>query len=90
MKNYPIKLNEYSLQSNSNGTDNHHLKSWIIEGSNDDQPNKDWEEIERRINNNDLNGSYNVKYFEISKNSKSFRYIDIRLRMIDKNHFIDN
>ena len=81
MINHPIKLNGYSIQSNHQG---YYLKSWIIEGSNDDQPNKKWEEIDKRVNNNDLNGSNNVSYFRISKNSQSFRYI--RLRMIDKNH----
>ena len=88
MMNHPIKLNGYSIQSNHCNTNYYHLKSWIIEGSNDVQPNKNWEEIDTRISNNDLNGSYKFNYFRISNNSKSFRYI--RLRMIDKNYYCNN
>ena len=84
MMNHPIQLNGYSIQSNDGGGNNEHLKSWVIEGSNDQESNKKWEEIDRRINNNDLNGRYKVNYFQILKKSKSFQYI--RLRMIDKNH----
>ena len=85
MMNHPIKLNGYSIQSNGSGSNYYHLKSWIVEGSNDSQPNQKWEEIDTRINNYDLNGCYKVNYFKISKNPTSFRYI--RLRMIDKNYY---
>ena len=84
MVNHPIKLNGYSIQSNSHSINGPHLKSWVIEGSNDDQSNKKWEEIDARNNNNDLNGLYKFYYFKISKKSQSFRYI--RLRMTDKNY----
>ena len=84
MMKHSIKLNGYSIQTNDQEIIDEHLKSWIIEGSNDEESNKKWEEIDRRINNNDLNGFCKFKHFQISKKSKSFRYI--RLRMIDKNH----
>jgi len=84
MMKHSIKLNGYSIQTNDQEIIDEHLKSWIIEGSNDEESNKKWEEIDRRINNNDLNGQYKVNYFQTSKKSQSYRYL--RLKMIDKTH----
>ena len=60
--NHPVKLNGYSIQSNGNGQNSNHLKSWTIEGSND---GNNWKEIDRRFNTNDLNDRFKINYFRI-------------------------
>jgi hypothetical protein len=57
-----------------------HLKNWIIEGSTD---GKSWTELDRRDNNNDLNGSSASATFSISR-SAPVRMI--RLRQTGPNH----
>ena len=60
-----------------------HLKSWVIEVSND---GSSWTEIDRRENNNDLNDEYATANFKISKvPSESFRFF--RLRQTGMNHY---
>ena len=72
----------YSVRSERSGPGWYHLKSWVIEVSND---GSSWTEIDRRDNNNDLNGSYATANFNISKvPSESFRFF--RLRQTEKNH----
>ena len=57
-----------------------HLKSWVVEVSND---GRSWTEIDRRDNDNDLNGRHATANFKISKvPSESFRFF--RLRQTDK------
>ena len=59
-----------------------HLKSWVIEVSNDGDT---WFEIDRRENNYDLNGELVTANFKISKvPSESVHYF--RLKQIGKNH----
>ena len=60
-----------------------HPKSWIIEVSNN---GLSWTEIDRRDNNNDLNGSFLIANFKISHvPSESFRFF--RLKRTGRNHF---
>ena len=59
-----------------------HLKSWVIEVSND---GASWMEIDHRDNNNDLNGPCVTANFKISKvPSEGVRFF--RLRQTGKNH----
>ena len=81
MKKNLVELSGYSIQSNSNDKNGAHLKSWIIEGSNNEN---EWIEIDKRVNNYDLKDRYKIHYFEIKNKANPFRYI--RLRMIYKDH----
>ena len=59
-----------------------HLKSWVFEGSLNQQ---DWVVLDEQQNNNDLNGANKEKTFEIKSNDpREFRFL--RIRMSDKNH----
>ena len=69
----------YSVRSH----ERNHLKSWVIEVSNDGYS---WTEIERRENNNDLNDRFALSNFKISHiPRKSFRFF--RLRQTAESHF---
>ena len=84
-KNNKVKINGYSLKSsNYNQNCDSHLKSWVIEGSND---RSNWTEINKKENNYDLY-SHNQKYFPISQLTDEFQFI--RIRNIGKNHFNDD
>ena len=72
----------YSVRSWHDGPGSCHLKSWVIEVSNDGHS---WTEIDRRDDNNDLNSSWVTVNFKISRvPSESFRFF--RLRQAGKNH----
>jgi hypothetical protein len=77
----------YSIRSNANATA-HHLRSWVIEATNNfDSPN--WTELDRRENASDLNGSYSHACFPMSTQAvESYRYI--RLRMTGPTSSKDN
>jgi hypothetical protein len=82
---FRIKPTDYSIRSHhTQGVNGQHLKSWVIEVSLD---GSNWEEIDRRENNNDLNGSSFIKTFSISK-SIECRFI--RLHQIGPNHYGNN
>jgi hypothetical protein len=84
-KNLRIKPTDYSNRSDhSSQVNGIHLKSWVMEGSSDGSAR---EEIDRREDNNDLNGSSFIKTFSISK-SIECRFI--RLRMIGPAHSGNN
>ena len=78
-KNY-IYLTDYSLKSPNNKEGWNHLKNWVIEGSNDC---KEWNIIDSRENNDDLNGPNKVATFHC-KQPLRVRYL--RLRQTGKNH----
>jgi hypothetical protein len=62
-----------------------HMKSWVIEVTNDRSITDSWIEIDRRENNQDLNGKGFVQIFQCSNTQNGeFRYI--RLRQIGPNH----
>ena len=72
----------YSIRTYGYGPGNWHLKSWVIEVSND---GNSWMEIDRRENNSDLNDNYAVHNFAISSvPGESFQFV--RIRQIGKNH----
>ncbi|KAK8842759.1 hypothetical protein M9Y10_025623 [Tritrichomonas musculus] len=77
-KNKKVKLTNYSIRSNINGQNGHHLKSWVIETSND---GKVWNQIDQRVNCPTLNGSLAVGTFDVKDNDYS-QYV--RIHQTDK------
>ena len=63
----------------------HHLKSWVIEVSNDGTENS-WTEIDRRANSEDLRSKHATVNFTVPHvPSEGFRFV--RLRQTGKNHW---
>jgi hypothetical protein len=76
-----IKPTHYSIRSRyDSAPGRNNLRSWVIEGSID---GSNWIEIDRRDNNNELNGKNISGQFAIS-HPDEFRMI--RLRQTGKNH----
>jgi hypothetical protein len=76
-----IKPTHYSIRSRYDGNPgNYNLRSWVIEGSID---GSNWVEIDRRDNNNELNGKNISRQFAISHPDE---FQMIRLRQTGKNH----
>lgn len=72
----------YSVKSFGYGPGSHHLKSWVLEVSNN---GTSWKEVDRRDNNNDLNDFRVTRNFRITRiASERFRFV--RLRQIGPNH----
>jgi hypothetical protein len=69
----------YSVRSNNNKKDGAHLKSWVIEVSNDPSPNSTWHLIDERQSRDELNYMYAVGLYSVS-NRRSDEYRCIRLR----------
>ena len=74
----------YSVRSYMYSTRWAHPKSWVIEVSNDGTDGS-WTEIDRRENNNDLNGSYVTVNFKIAS-VPAEGYHFFRLRQTGENH----
>jgi hypothetical protein len=69
----------YSIRSNCNGRNSCHLRSWVIEVSNDPSPNSTWRTIDERQSREELNGRYNVGLFSVSTRlNEDYRCIRIR------------
>ena len=85
-KHRRVTPRSYSVMSAGGLPGWEHLKSWVIEVSNDGHS---WTEIDRRDNNNDLNNKFATVNFEISHiPSEVFRFF--RLRQTGLNHFCRN
>ena len=81
-KDSRVSPTSYSVRSFPYGPRNNHLKSWVFEVSKDGD---EWTIIDRRDNNEDLNGKHVTRNFRISPTpSESFRFI--RLRQTGKTH----
>lgn len=77
-----VQPTSYSVRSCCNDAGGHHLKSWVVEVSNDGQ---EWIEIDRHENNNDLNGRHVVRNFNLANpQTGSFRFF--RLKQIGPSH----
>ena len=83
-KTMMVNIDGYSLKTYNRASNIGHLKNWVIEGSSN---GSEWVEIDKRENNNDLNGCYFEHYFPISTR-KSYQYI--RIRSIGKDHCEDS
>ena len=81
-----VVIEGYTLKScPGTGASYFHLKSWVLEASYDGD---DWVELDRRENNNDLNGPSKLQVFDITeKQDEPLRYV--RLRQIGPNHYKD-
>lgn len=77
---HAVSLSNYSLKTFIGGPNSGHLKTWVVEGSNDE---KNWEEIDRRAGNSDLNDRNRFNTYDTS-NKHFYRYI--RLMQTGKNH----
>jgi hypothetical protein len=77
---HQLYVTEYTLKSPNSKAGWNHLKSWLLEGSDDGET---WEEIDRREGNNDLNGRSRVKTFACQQPAKVRK---LRLHQIGKNH----
>ena len=73
----------YSIRSSGTGQGGPHPMSWVLEVSGDAY---NWNVIDKRDDNNDLNGPYLVQNFTIGGHPEGqlFRYV--RLRQTGKNH----
>jgi hypothetical protein len=69
----------YSIRSNSNGKGGAHLKSWVVEVSNDPSPNSTWHVIDERQSQDGLNNQYAIGLYSIS-DRRIDEYRCIRLR----------
>jgi hypothetical protein len=77
-----VGVTHYSIRSHPKTRRGwNHLKSWVVEGSNDGSR---WTPLDTRQNNTDLNGPGAVKTFPAS-GTNAFSYI--RLRKTGPNHF---
>lgn len=79
-----VSLTHYSIKTYQCGKGYSHLKSWVLEGTN---PGASWSELDRREDNQDLNGKSKVATFSISNNGV---FQVVRLRQIGPNHYGDN
>lgn len=78
-KNRKIIPTHYTIRTSHDV--NNHLKTWVIEASND---NSTWDKLDEQTNNNTTNGKNIVHTFPIStKNDKAYEYI--RIRQTEKN-----
>lgn len=73
--NQKVVLTKYMIKSSSYGPGLSHLKSWIVEGSNDKNV---WETIDEQKNCSSLNGSNCVCSFDTCNSTSAFRYIRLR------------
>lgn len=78
-----ITVTQYSLRTWSGGAGGYHTANWLLEGSND---GKLWIELDRKINNNDLNGWYEQAIFRTYRQMKC-RYL--KIIQAGKNHHGD-
>jgi hypothetical protein len=79
-KDSRVSPTHYSIKTYPCGAGSHHLKSWVMEMSND---GLNWTEVDRRVNNGDLNGTSFVGTYSISGQVQESRFV--RLRQIGKN-----
>lgn len=73
--NQKVILNKYVIRSSSYGPGLSHLKSWVVEGSNDKNV---WHTIDERKNCSSLNGSSLECTFNCRNLTSGFQYIRLR------------
>jgi hypothetical protein len=80
-KEMRILPTHYTIRTYSAGSRGSHLKSWVVETS---AEGKQWREVAREEDNNQLNGSYFTGTFAVADGDKC-RFI--RLVNIGRNHY---
>jgi hypothetical protein len=73
-KDMRVAVTHYILRSNADGVGYRHLRSWVIEGSED---NSRWTELDRRDDASGLNGPKSICSFEV-RNVVLCRFLRIR------------
>lgn len=73
----------YSVRSFGYGPGGCHLKSWVVEVSEDGVA---WKEIDRRVDNNDLNDRYVTRHFQVAHVPDEPVQL-VRLRQIGRSHW---
>lgn len=76
-KNKLIQLTEYSIKTSNGGQDGCHLRSWVVEASND---KKNWEIVDQHEDDSSLRGSGRIVTFKtkVKETNSFYRYIRIR------------
>lgn len=86
-KERKVKLSHYSIRSHGvSGKTNNRMKTWVIEGSND---NNKWEIIDKRENEEsvvDVSASNTFKINENTPTNDFYRYIRIRQTAVNSNN----
>lgn len=72
-KNMKVKITDYAIKSYRYNSG--HLKSWILEISDD---NKSWTKIDEHTNDSSLNGSNKIATFKVKNKSNFSRYCRLR------------
>lgn len=78
-----IFITHYTIKTYPCGAGYSHLRNWVIEAYANDQ----WYEIDRRDDNNELNGKSKVATFEVAATGE---FSKIRIRQTGPNHYGDN
>jgi hypothetical protein len=79
-----VRPTHCSIRTYNSSPNAAHLKSWVLDGSDDGTT---WMEVDRRENNSDLNNKFAVKTFTVER-VETFRMV--RLRQIAPNHANNN
>ena len=80
--NHGVIPSHYGIRTYDAGKYGDHLKSWVLECS---QTGVQWLELDRRVDNQDLNGVLCVQTFQIERNIL-IPYPYFRVRLIGPNH----
>lgn len=82
-----INVVNYKIRSIPYQTNSFHMKSWVVEGSDENNIENDesWTLIDKRENNSLLNKSGAIAVFDVSNSNKAF-FRFVRIRMIGPNH----
>ena len=78
-----IQLSKYEIQTSMKEKSTSHLKNWVIEVSKD---GTNWQEIDRRKNDESLNGPKKSNVFDVQNPSNDF-YRYLRIRQIGTSHY---
>lgn len=70
-----VEISSYSIKTNSNPRNGNHLKSWVVEVSNDENS---WEVIDSHVNDESLNDSNAIRTFSIKEPTSFCRYVRLR------------
>ncbi|EAX98564.1 F5/8 type C domain containing protein [Trichomonas vaginalis G3] len=79
-KNLQIDVSGYTIVTKEGNQNDHHLKSWVLEASNDGNT---WTILDEEKNNVDLNGPSHKKTFEVRNHGS---YSKFRIRMTSVAH----
>lgn len=80
LKDKQIQITNYSIKSYADSTNGDHLKSWVLEVSNDE---KNWRKIDEHTNDSHLNGEYVIATFDTNKIEDFYQFI--RLKQTGRN-----